>query len=187
MSSANTIVNQLEEGLMAFFLAVMTLLTALQVLLRYAFNTGLIWSLEATTYCFAWLVLVGMSYGVRTRSHIAADVIVNRLSTEKRRTVGLVAISVCLAYALLMLYGGFEFVRRLYGLGNLARDLPVARWLLTSTLPVGFALLTFRFLELGLKIWRAEVSGLGMDGPESSAVFPGEPPGIPGHSTGIGL
>ncbi len=161
--------NRLEENLMGFLLAVMTLLTALQVLLRYAFNTGLIWSLEATTYCFAWLVLLGMSYGVRTRSHIAVELLVNRLGSDKRRIVGLLAITVCLAYALLMFYGGLEFVRRLHELGNLARDVPVARWLLTSMLPIGFALLTVRFVQLGLKIWRREVSGLGMNQQETGS------------------
>lgn len=164
--------NRLEENLLAFFLAVMTLLTALQVLLRYAFNTGLIWSLEATTYSFAWLVLLGMSYGVRTRSHIAVDVLVNRLGSERRRVVGLLAIVICLAYALLMLYGGLEFVGRLYELGNRARDIPVARWLLTSILPIGFALLTIRFVQLGVKIWRGEASGLGMDQQENGDLPP---------------
>ena len=91
-------VNRSEEGLMAFFLATMTLLTALQVLLRYVFNTSLLWSLEATTYCFAWLVLVGMSYGVRTRSHIAVDLLVNRFEPGKRRLINLVAILICLSY-----------------------------------------------------------------------------------------
>ena len=179
--------NRLEENLMAFFLAVMTLLTALQVLLRYAFNTGLIWSLEATTYCFAWLVLLGMSYGVRTRSHIAVDLLVSRLGSEKRRLVGLVAITICLAYASLMFYGGLEFVRRLYELGNLARDVPVARWLLTSMLPIGFALLALRFVQLGLQIWRREVSGLGMSEGGSGVLPPGEPATTSGSSAGSDL
>ncbi len=179
--------NRLEENLMAFLLAVMTLLTALQVLLRYAFNTGLIWSLEATTYCFAWLVLLGMSYGVRTRSHIAVDLLVNRLGSGKRRLVGLVATTVCLAYASLMFYGGFEFVRRLYELGNLARDLPVARWLLTSMLPIGFALLAFRFVQLGLQIWRREVSGLGMSEGENGVLLPSEPAATSESATGSDL
>ena len=160
---------------MAFFLAVMTALTALQVLLRYIFNTGLIWSLEATTYSFAWLVLLGMSYGVRTRSHIAVDLLVNRLAPQARRIVGLLAIAICLLYAGLMFFGGLEFVVRLYELGNMARDIPVARWLLTSILPLGFALLMGRFIQLGLMIWRGQVPGLGMNERGGSDLLPGEP------------
>jgi len=156
------IVNRLEEGMMATFLAIMTILTSLQVLLRYAFNTSLIWSLEATTYCFAWLVLIGMSYCVRTRAHIALDLLVKRFNDRLRRLIGLLAITVCLCYSLLMFYGSSILVQRLYWLGNEARDLPIARWLLSIILPFGFALLTLRFLQLGLGIWRGEMEGLGM-------------------------
>ena len=147
---------------MATLLAIMTLLTSLQVLLRYAFSTGLIWSLEATTYCFAWLVLIGMSYCVRTQSHIALDLLVKQFNERWRRLLGVFAIAVCIGYSLLMLYGSFIFVQRLYWLGNYARDLPVARWVLTIILPIGFGLLTLRFIQLGLAIWRGETVGLGM-------------------------
>ena len=64
------VINRLEEWFMAAALAFMTLLTFIQVVLR-EFGTGWVWSLEATTYTFAWLVLVGMSYGVRTKSHLS--------------------------------------------------------------------------------------------------------------------
>ena len=60
--------DRLEEAFMIVALAFMTLLTFVQVVLRYGFGTGFVWSLEATTYAFAWLVLIGMSYGVRTQS-----------------------------------------------------------------------------------------------------------------------
>jgi C4-dicarboxylate transporter DctQ subunit len=154
--------NRLEEFLMATLLAVMALLTSLQVLLRYVFSTGLIWSLEATTYCFAWLVLIGMSYCVRTQAHIAIDLLVKQFNDQWRRMIGLAAIAVSIAYSLLMLYGSSIFVQRLYFLGNNARDIPVARWLLTIILPIGFTLLTLRFFQLGLAIWRGEAKGLGL-------------------------
>jgi len=142
---------------MALFLAIMTFLTALQVVLRYVFNSGLIWSLEATTYSFAWLVLLGMSYGVRTRSHIAVDLLVSRLENRKLRFVSYLCLLVCVAYALSMLYGGAIFVMRLLELGHDARDLPIARWILTIMLPLGFALLTLRFLELGWSLFKGKI------------------------------
>lgn len=154
--------NRLEEVLMAVLLAAMALLTALQVLLRYVFNTGLIWSLEATTYCFAWLVLIGMSYCVRTRSHLALDLLVKRLpGPAARRIAGLLAVAASLSYALLMLYGSGMLVERLYSLGHRAHDLPLPRWALSVVLPLGFGLLTARFLQLGVNILRGRVSGPG--------------------------
>lgn len=137
---------------MAALLAAMTLLTFSQVVLRYVFNSGWVWSLEATTYLFAALVLFGISYGVRTRAHIAVELLVNRFPKRTRRYISLFAIACCLAYALLLLYGSSIFVQRLYILGNDARDLPLGKWILTATMPVGFLLLALRFVQSGWKI-----------------------------------
>ena len=142
--------------MLATLLALMTILTFVQVVLRYAFNSGLVWSLEATTYMFAALVLFGMSYGVRTQTHIAVDVLARRLPKRARKIVNLVAIATCLAYALLMLYGSAVFVDRLMVLGNHARDIPAPKWLLTATMPLGFTLLAFRFIEAGWQILRGK-------------------------------
>jgi C4-dicarboxylate transporter DctQ subunit len=113
------------------------------------FNTGLVWSLEATTYAFAALVLVGMSYGVRTKTHIAVDLFTRKMPERMRHYIGLLAVIVCVVYAAFMLYGSSIFVSRLYALGNFARDVAAPKWLLTATMPLGFVLLAYRFLEVG--------------------------------------
>ncbi|HSG64445.1 MAG TPA: TRAP transporter small permease [Gammaproteobacteria bacterium] len=146
---AHSFLDRLEEIFMAVALAFMTILTFVQVILRYIFDTGFVWSLEATTYTFAWMVLIGMSYCVRERAHIAVDLVVDRLPAAARRSVALAAIGLCVAYCGFMIYGGAIFVDALMTLGNNARDVPLPRWLLTSILPIGFALLALRFLQVG--------------------------------------
>ena len=156
MKALRNTINHLEEGLLAFLLALMTVLTFVQVVLRYVFNTGLVWSLEATTYSFAALVLIGMSYCVRTQTHIAVDLFTRKMPKKVRFYVGLLAIVICVVYAGLMLYGSSVFVNRLYILGNHARDIAAPKWLLTATMPFGFALLGYRFLEVGWKMLKGE-------------------------------
>ncbi len=158
--------NQLEEGLIAVFLGVMTLLTFVQVVLRYVFNSGFIWSLEATTYAFTWMVLLGMSYGVRTGSHIAVDLVARALPPGPRKIMGLLAVALCLVYAGLMAYGGYNLVDRLMTLGHNARDIPLPRWLLISILPFGFALLGVRLLALGRDIYSGGRFTLGVSNDE---------------------
>ena len=63
------IVNEIEETAIAVLLGLMTLITFVNVVLRYGFNTGLIWGLEAVTFLFAWLVLFGLSYAVKVTAH----------------------------------------------------------------------------------------------------------------------
>lgn len=137
---------------MATLLAFMTLITCIQVVMRYLFNSGWVWSLEATTYSFAALVLVGMSYGVRTGTHITVDLVVSRMPPRVKPYINGLAIVVCIIYAALMLYGATVFVDRLMTLNNMARDIAAPKWLLTTTMPLGFLLLGYRFLEAGWQL-----------------------------------
>ena len=77
-------VHRVEEGLIALILGVMTVLTFVQVVLRYVFNSGFIWQLEANFYLFSWLVMIGISYCVRVRAHIGVDAAVRLMSPAPR-------------------------------------------------------------------------------------------------------
>lgn len=145
------LLDRLEEGFMALALAVMTGLTFVQVVLRYAFHSGLVWSLEATSYTFAWLIVVGMAYGVRTQAHISVDLLTRRLPPRLQRAAARLALAACLVYCGLMAWGSLVFVRGLIRLGHFAQDIPVPRWLLAAVLPLGFALLALRIVQAG---WR---------------------------------
>jgi C4-dicarboxylate transporter DctQ subunit len=145
--TALSLFDRIEEIFMGAALAFMTVLTFAQVVLRYAFGTGLVWSLEATTYTFAWLVLVGMSYGVRTQAHIAVDLLTARLPPRAARAAAVLAFAAAIAYCALMIYGSGLFVERLMTLGNEARDIPLKRWALTAIMPLAFALLAARFAQ----------------------------------------
>ena len=141
------IVDRLEEWFMAVALAFMTIATFVQVVLRYLFGTGLVWALEATVYTFAWLVLIGMSYGIRTQAHIVVDLVTSKLSPRWARAVAVAALVVSLLYCALMVVGSAAFVERSLALGNYARDIPLPRWLLTGIMPIAFALLAVRLLQ----------------------------------------
>lgn len=148
--------DRLEEGFMALALGAMTLLTFAQVVLRYGFQSGLVWSLEATSYLFGWLIVIGMAFGVRTRSHIAVDILTRTLPPALQRVVAAMALGASLAYCALMAWGTAIYVAGLVRLGHFAQDIPLPRWLLTLILPVGFALLALRLAQAG---WRYFVPG----------------------------
>ena len=145
-------VHHIEEGLLAAILGVMTVLTFVQVVLRYVFNSGLLWALEANFYLFAWLVLIGISYCVRVRAHIGVDAAVRLLPPTLRRWLGLLVVGLALAYAGLMLYGALVYIDKMRDIGIEAEDIPVERWILSLCLPIGFALLVVRLIQMGWRI-----------------------------------
>ena len=83
-SKAGRVTDAIEETLIAFFLGAMTLLTFANVIFRYVFNDNILWALELTVFMFAWMVLVGASYGVKKHFHIGVDVIINMVPEGKR-------------------------------------------------------------------------------------------------------
>jgi C4-dicarboxylate transporter DctQ subunit len=153
--------DRVEEQLTAALLAAMTLLAFTQVVLRYVFDSGIIWALEANTYLFGWLVLVGLSIGVRTNSHIAVDFVSERLPARGRRIMALLAVGLSLAYTALMFYASWTLIVQLRLFGSLAHDIPLPRWVLLSSLPFGFALLALRISQVGVGVIRGTSEGLG--------------------------
>ena len=141
----------LEEGLITFLMAAMTAVTFMQVVARYVFNYSFVWALELTGVMFAWLIFVGMSYGVRVGAHIGVDAAVKSLGSGAARIVGSVAAALCLVYALIVAFGSYQYVYKIYSVGILMQDIPIQTWIPRVILPIGFALLAFRFAQV---LWR---------------------------------
>jgi C4-dicarboxylate transporter DctQ subunit len=137
-----------EEGLIAFLMAAMTLVTFTQVVARYVFNYSFVWALELTGVMFAWLIFTGMSYGVRVGAHIGVDAVVKSLSAGAARMVGIVATVLCIVYASIVFVGGYQYVHKMYDVGILMQDIPIQQWIPRVILPLGFALLALRFLQV---------------------------------------
>lgn len=121
-------VNELEETAIAVLLGLMTLLTFANVVLRYGFQTGLTWGLEAVTFLFAWLVLFGVSYAVKVTAHLGVDAVINLFSPPVRKVLALIAAAVCIGYATMVLKGAWDYWAPFAGL-----DVTSGRWF-----PTGF-------------------------------------------------
>jgi C4-dicarboxylate transporter DctQ subunit len=103
------VINEIEETAIALLLAGMTIVTFINVVLRYGYNTGLIWGLELTTFLFAWLVLFGVTYTVKITANLGVDAVINLFSAPTRRIIALVAGAICIGYAFLVFKGAWDY------------------------------------------------------------------------------
>ena len=122
-------VDGVERTAIAVLLGLMTLVTFANVVLRYVFNDSLIWGLEVTLILFAWLVLFGISYGVKVTAHLGVDAVLNLVGSRPRRIMTILAGIACLLYALLLMKGAWDYWAPYAGL-----DRTTGRWV-----PTGFA------------------------------------------------
>ncbi len=108
-------VDGFEETLIAAVLGLMTLITFANVVARFM-GENILWALEATSFLFAWLVLLGASYCVKHTAHLGVDALLNLLSPPARRALGVVAGLCCIVFSLLMLKGGWDYWANFAGL-----------------------------------------------------------------------
>ncbi|WP_120496685.1 TRAP transporter small permease [Kiloniella sp. EL199] len=140
-------ITQIEESFISLLMAAMVLVTFSQVVARYVFNSGALWALELTTYLFAWLVIFGISYGVKTHIHIGVDAFVKLFKTPVQRLFGLLAVLASIIYGGIMFYGGWVYVGKLKKIGIETHDMPIQKWLFLSILVIGMGLVIFRLLQ----------------------------------------
>lgn len=102
-------IHEFEETFIALLLGLMTLVTFVNVVLRYAFNSQLIWGLELVLILFAWLVLFGISYGFKVTMHLGVDAILAIVNPRLRFLMSLTAALITLFYMLLLLKGAWDY------------------------------------------------------------------------------
>ena len=82
---------------MVFCLAIMTILVFGNVVLRYAFNSGISISEEISRYLFVWLTFLGAVIGMHDRAHLGMESVVQRLPRLGKK--------ICLALSDLLMLG----------------------------------------------------------------------------------
>lgn len=200
------VVNGIEENGIALILGLMTVITFINVPIRYLFNgvilprVEFLWAVEITGFLFAWLVIFGMSYCVKVGANLGVDALVAIFPRPVRRVMGFVSVAVCICYAALFLKGSWDYWAPFANLppttghwfptGVVDRFLPqgwyevndipmpdamrflegwfnegeeyekVPRVLPYLILPLGFALLLFRFVQAGIRLMRGEIENV---------------------------
>ena len=86
---------------------------------------------------------------MRVGSHIGVDLLVKNLPPVQARIVGLRAIALQHVLRRVMTVGGYQDIDPAAVDRYKAEDLPIPLWIPKLILPVGFALLFFRFAQAG--------------------------------------
>ncbi|MEY4750133.1 MAG: hypothetical protein RIQ60_2347 [Pseudomonadota bacterium] len=73
------------DWLLAGLLLAMVVMVFGNVVLRYAFNSGILVSEELSRYCFVWLTFIGAISVMRDNGHLGMDSVVSKLGPQGRR------------------------------------------------------------------------------------------------------
>jgi TRAP-type mannitol/chloroaromatic compound transport system permease small subunit len=131
------------------------------VLLRYGFNTGSVWSQELEWHLMSPICLFGMSYALRHGEHVRVDVLFASYSQRNKYFVEFVSAVLSMIIALIIIKLSYAYVMQSWNIGETTSNpggIP-ARYLLKALIPVGFALLFLQSLAQAIQYflaWRRE-------------------------------
>lgn len=101
-------VTRVLEGTLVICLAVMAVLVFANVVLRYAFDSGVALSEELARLLFVWLIFLGAILASRQHAHIGFDSLVRKLPVRARKTVILANAALMLVACIFFVIGGWK-------------------------------------------------------------------------------
>ena len=127
----------------AWLALAIVLLMATNVVLRYLFSYGSVWSQELEWHLLSPLVLFGVAYGFLKGEHVRVDVVYTHFPPRMQIAVNLLAAVLCLGVSVLVVWLSLKYVQQAYEIGEQSSDPGgfTHRWVLKAFIPAGFALL----------------------------------------------
>ena len=101
----------------------MVLMTVLIVVLRYAFDTGVIWMQESLTWMHAAVFMLGAAYTLQEDGHVRVDIFYREMSDRRKAWVDLIGVLVFLfPLCGFFVYASFDYVVAAWSIGEISRN-----------------------------------------------------------------
>ena len=135
----------------------MALVMGGNVLLRYGFNTGSVWSQELEWHLMSPICLFGMSYALRHGEHVRVDVLFASYSQRNKYLVEFITALLSMVISLIIIKLSWAYVMQSWSIGEGTANPGgiSARYLLKALIPIGFALLFLQSLAQAIQYFLA--------------------------------
>lgn len=127
-------------------LALLMLLTAGDVTLRYVFNRPIVGSFDLTEYMMAIVVSFGLAYCAFFRGHVSVDIIVSRLPQRIQAAIDSITSLLSIILFTLITWQGYVYMKLLFDSGLESTVLLIPRFPFAGLVCLGSAFLTIVLL-----------------------------------------
>jgi len=98
------------ETILVIVFGIMAVLVFANVVLRYGFNSGIVFSEEVARFMFMWLTLIGALIVMKDNGHLGMSSVVDRLGERGQRICRFLADSLTLGCCALLAHGTWKQV-----------------------------------------------------------------------------
>lgn len=116
-------VSEVTGNAVAWLTLLMVIVTFVIVIMRYAFDAGLIWLQESLIWLHAIVFMVGAAYTLKHESHVRVDVFYRSMSARSQAWVDLVGVLLfLLPLCLFLAYKAFGFAAISWSMHEASRE-----------------------------------------------------------------
>ena len=140
MSFTQAVVKVMEWTLIVV-LALMVILVFGNVVLRYGFNSGIVFSEEVSRFLFIWMVFLGSVLMLRDNAHLGVHMVTKRLSRTGRLACKFVSDLLTFGCCCLLTHGGWKVV-----------TMNMVNKAIVSEIPLGIVFIACLICSIGMGI-----------------------------------
>lgn len=145
LSRIEAVVTRFEKIVLCGSLTLMLLLSSLQVILRNFFDSGIDWGDIVVRHLVLFILFFGASLSTREKRHIQMDISARLVPDPWKPWVDLLINGFCILVTALLLVAAITFTQDEKLSGSIL-FLNVPTWTLIMIMPIGFTLITVRFV-----------------------------------------
>jgi len=149
INQINEYINNLSIWFCNLVLATMTILTIIQVTMRYVFTAPLTWVEELTRYQMVWLALIGSGIILRNNAHLRITFFLEKLPPKLLKVVSLLLLILASIFLLIVLIYGITMVKE--GIRIQAASIGITMVLPYLAIPVGALIMLMHTLQKIIK------------------------------------
>lgn len=144
-------------GVAIFLLVIVTLSVCLEVVMRYGFNSPLIFVVEIGEYALLYITFLGTAWALRNGGHVRVDIILGLFSQATRRVFGIIASGLGIMISLVFTIWGVLATWEKFVTGSYkVTVVEFPTWIVLIVIPFGSFFLGIRFLRNLVEYWTGE-------------------------------
>lgn len=123
------------------------------VLLRYGFSIGFIWSQELEWHLLVPICLLGMSYALLYGEHVRVDIVYAGLKPRTKRVIDIIGALLSAGFCFVVILLSLPYVYQSWSIGEGTAN-PGGidyRYIVKSIIPIGFALLLLQSVSQAIR------------------------------------
>lgn len=131
------LLKNLDLALASVIFAILVLVTFLSVIMRYFISSPITWTEEVQLACFLWLTFLGAGAAFRSGSHVAVEIIYERLPVKGRQILTVVNWILGIFFLGYMVFLSFHLISMLLTTDRSTYILHIPFWFIQAVVPAG--------------------------------------------------